>query len=334
MQIFSLLLKMKLVVALVLSSVCVLGQAYQPASAILESLVEGGALPEKILSARTVVLYTSNLTPKEVNTIHDQLVQTGIDAIAYFETDRVFAGADVTLAFNQYFSKREIDNFVIVEKMPSAFRITTCLYSGDQKIIDPVKAVWRAQHEKLPEALRILYSTALNTYKKQNMLINDVPETDLVIPVIEGRRTEAFASDLKVDRLAVQKFGDEALDRELEEIMKTYPFKYGMVESTIPEPDLRRQGYFYILRFVYSRGPVAKQLLGYEVNPGETAFVSISFDNGAERIKTIPSDTPVFKFYTRQIQFNNVYLGTRWDADVTWQQALNNFISGMKKTMR
>jgi hypothetical protein len=333
MRHFSLLMVMRFLITLVFLPAFTFGQIYKDPETILETLAEGAMLPEKILSARSVVLYTPNLTVKEVNTIHDRLVQTGIDAVAYFETDRIFAGEDVALAFSQYFLKREIDNFVIFEKKVTGFRITVTLFSGDQRILNPAQAVWRAQHESLQEALRMLYSTALNAYRRQNMLINEVPETELTIPVIEGRRTEAFAADLKVDRLAVQKFGNEVLDKELEDIMRDYPFKYALVENTIPEPELRKQGYFYILRFVCSRGPVAKQLLGYEVNPLE-AVVSISYDNGNERIKTIPTDTPVYKFYTRQIQFNNVYLGTRWDADITWQQALKNFVSGFRKTMR
>jgi hypothetical protein len=330
---FSLLVMMRVLTALVFLPALAFGQVYKDANTILETLTEGAMLPEKILSARSVVLYAPDLTSKEIHTIHDRLVQTGIDAVAYFETDRIFAGEDVTLAFSQYFLKREIDNFVIIEKRSTGFRVTVTLFSGDQHILNPTQAVWRAQHESLQEVLRMLYSTALNAYRKQNMLVNDVPEAELTIPVIEGRRTEAFAADLKVDRLAVQKFGNEALDKELEDIMRDYPFKYALVENTIPEPELRKQGYFYILRFVCSRGPVAKQLLGYEVNLLE-AVVSISYDNGNERIKTIPADTPVYKFYTRQIQFNNVYLGTRWDADVTWQQGLKNFISGFRKTMR
>jgi hypothetical protein len=309
-------------------------QIYQDAESVLGRLDTSGSLPEKILSTRSAVLYSPNVTLKEVNDIHESLVQTGIDAVAYFETDRVFAGPDVELGFIQYFKAREIENLVLVEKKAESFRVMATTFGGADGVIRVTQAVWQSQERTLKDALRVLYSTALNTFKKQNMLINDVAEVDLIVNVIAGRRTEAFASDLKVDKLAVRKFGDELLDKELEDIMANYPFKYALVDNSIAEPDLRRQGYFYILRFLHSRGPVAKQLLGYETSQAETAVVSITFPNGLEQVKTIPSDRPIYKFYFRQIEFNNVFLGTKWDADLTWQQALQNFISGFRKEMR
>lgn len=306
----------------------------QGEQSITSQLRTGSPLPEKILSARSVVLYSPTLTPKELADVHASLSRTGIDAVAYFETDKVFAGPDVIQAFSQYFPSREIECIVIIRKGESRYSILVTSYKGSKNLIDADQPAWIAEDRSLNEALRVLYSTALNTYKRQNMLIGDVPETDLSINVIVGRRTEAFTTDLKVDKLAVQKFGDEQLDKELEEIMSAYPFKYALVDNTIPELDLRKQGYFYILRYVNSRGPVAKQLLGYDVNRSETAIVSLTYSNDMVQVKTIPSDVPVFKFYTRQIEFNNVYLGTKWDADTTWQLALRNFISGLKKEMR
>jgi hypothetical protein len=292
------------------------------------------ALPEKLLSTRSAVVYSYTLSEKELNEVHSTMVRAGVDAVAYFELDRVFAGADVELAFRQYFMKREISTFIIVEKKNAAYQITVTPYKGKESLIEADQAAWRAESSSLNETLRLFYNTAFNTLKKQNMLINDIPETELVIPVITGRRSELFASDLKADRLAVLKFGDNVLDQELEEIMKAYPFKYALVDNTIPEPELRKQGYFYILRYVHTRGSVAKKLLDYEVSKAVTANASITYSGGQEQVKTIPSDQAIFKFYTRQIEFNNVFLGTKWDADVTWQAALINFIAGFRKEMR
>jgi hypothetical protein len=53
-----------------------------------------------------------------------------------------------------------------------------------------------------------------------------------------------------------------------------------------------------------------------------------------ERVKTITAETPVYKFYFRQIEFNNVFLGTKWDADVSWEKGLQNFIMGFKRELR
>ena len=309
----------------------VLGQG---SHSVLDQLKSGALLPEKILSSRSAVLYSPELTKKEVDEIHANLVRTGIDAVVYFEIDRVFAGRDVELAFSEYFIGREISNFVIVKKSTFTYQVIVTPIGGSNTLIDQDQSAWISEDAYLKEALRVLYSTALNTYRKQNLLIVDAPETGLSVNVITGRRTEAFASDLKVDKLAVQKFGDEQLDRELEEIMKDYPFKYALVDNTIPEPELRKQGMFYILCMINTRGLVAKQLLGFEVSEAETALVSVTYPNGQEQLKTISGNTPIYKFYARQIQFNNVFLGTRWDADQTWQQALKNFILGLRRELR
>jgi hypothetical protein len=325
-------MKMKLLLSFLLVPILSWAQVTPDNQSLIGKLVPGGALPEKITSTRSTVLYSPDFSQKEIGEIHAGLVRTGLDAIAYFETDRVFAGPDVEQAFSIYFTKREISNLVIIEKGGS-FKIALMPFKPAQNTIDLSLPSWQMESSTLSELMQLVYSNVLNTYKKQNMLINDVAETDLAVNVIEGRRTEAFASDLKIDRLAVRKFGEEAADARLEAVMKNYPFKYALVDQAQSEADLRKQGYFYVLQFVHTRGYAAKQLLGYEVSPSETALASITFTDGIEKVKTIPANVPVYKFYFRQIEFNNVFLGTKWDADTTWYQALENFISGFRKEM-
>lgn len=322
---------MKLILPILLISFTLSAQVEIPAP--LAQLSTGGPLPEKIMSGRSVVLYSPLLTKKEINDLHAGLVRSGIDAVVYFEIDRVFAGPDVEDAFNKYFSTREVECLVICDKQENKYSVTITPFNAKAGFVEQGQSAWSTSDAYLKEVLRQLYSQALNTYKKENLLISEVPELNLNVNIFTARRTEAFATDLKVDGLAVQKFGDER-DAALEEIMKSYPFKYKLVDADIPEPELRKQGLFYILRFVHSRGPAAKELLGYEVREGETALVSVTYDNGVERVKTIPAETPVYKFYFRQIEFNNVFLGTKWDADVSWQKGLQNFIMGFKRELR
>ena len=103
-----------------------------------------------------------------------------------------------------------------------------------------------------------------------------------------------------------------------------------MTEPGIPEKELRKQGQLYVLGFIHARGSVAKELLGYDMTKSESALLSVTFPDGQQQLKNIPSNTPVFKFYFKHIDSGNVFLGTKWDADVTWQQALINHIRGMK----
>jgi hypothetical protein len=297
-------------------------------------LKSGGTIPEEVLSKRSVVLHSYLLTPKEISTVHENLIRTGIDAIAYFKIDGVLAGNDVVQSFAEYFTKREISNIIIVQKLTAGYAITITSFNGKEELVNPDQPAWSAQSASLTEALNSVYRSALASNKKKNLLINEIPETDLPVRIIDGIRAENFAYDLKVDKLAIPTFNNAPLDKELEELLKTYPMPYQIVNNTTPEQDLRKQGFLYVLCFVHTRGIIAKELLGYPVNKSESAFVSVTYPNGQIQLKTIPANTPIFKFYVRHIDSGNVFLGTKWDAETNWQQALQNFIKGFKAELK
>ena len=301
----------------------------------IEQLNLQGNLPEKLLSTRTAVFNDYTLTEKELAEVQAYFQRTGIDAIIHFELDMLFASRDVTKAFSDYLIKREITNLVFVEKGELGYRITVTSFSGKENVIEPKQAAWSTTHRLLTEALKTLYTTASNQQKKQNLLINDLPENDAKIDPIVGKRNEFYATDLKVDPLAVPKTGDETIDKELEEIFtNNYPLKFKMTEPGVTEKELRRQGQLYVMGFIYTRGSVAKELLGYDMSKAESALLSVTYPSDSQQLKNIPSNTPVFKFYFKHIDSGNIFLGTKWDADVTWQQALLNHIRGMKAELR
>src|SRR5688572_572805 len=196
-----------------------------------EQLNLQGSLPDKLLSTRSAAFYNYTLTTKELSEVQLAFQRTGIDAIIYFELDKLFASKDVTKAFGDYLLKREITNLVFIEKNEQGYRITVTVFSGKESVIEVKQNAWSTSNRLLTEALKTLYTTAANQQKKQNLLVNDTPETDAKIESILGKRNEFFASDLKVDPLAVLKTGDETIDRELEEIFKNnYPLKFKMTE--------------------------------------------------------------------------------------------------------
>lgn len=300
----------------------------------LEQLNLQGGLPEKLLSTRTVVFYDYTLTEKEIKDMQQSFQRTGIDAVAYFELDMVMAGKDVTKAFGEYLTKREVGNLLFLQKGEQGFRLIATVYNGKETVIDNQQPAWAYSNSNLSEALKELYRST-SSQKKQNLLINDVPEVGLKINPIAGNRNEFYAIDLKVDPLAVPKTGDETTDRELEEIFKLYyPLKYKMTEPGTAEKELRRQGLLYVVCFVRTRGGVAKELLGYDMSKSESAIVSVTYPENQQQLKNIPSDTPVYKFYFKHIDSGNVFFGTKWDADLTWQQALINQLKGMKAELR
>ncbi|NJM24968.1 MAG: hypothetical protein HC859_05110 [Bacteroidia bacterium] len=124
------------------------------------------------------------------------------------------------------------------------------------------------------------------------------------------------------------------MDRVLEAMFADWPFKYKFVEPNVLEPDLRKQGSLYVLRFVYARGSIARELLGYPVTDSETAFATVAYPNGLPQVKNIPADAMVYKFYFKHIDSGNVFLGTKWDADTSWEQALKNHLKAFKAELK
>jgi hypothetical protein len=121
----------------------------------------------------------------------------------------------------------------------------------------------------------------------------------------------------------------------MELIFASYPFKYSLAEPGLSERELRQKGSLYVLCFVHTRGTIAKEILGYDTTKPESAYLSVTYnDNGEQRLKHISADTPVYKFYFKHIDSGNVFLGTKWDADVSWQQALRNHLMAFKAELK
>lgn len=271
------------------------------------------------------------MTAKELELCQHYFQRAGIDAVAYFFTDLLMAGRDVSVNTAQSLNAREISNLIVFQKSNSLYKLTLFEYNRKANFVEADAPTWVNENRVLEELLKSIYlATANGGLKKENYLINEVPETGFSINAIDGRRNEYYAIDLKVDPLAVPKFGDETLDKELEEIMKAYPFKYTLTDPGLSEADLRKQGHLFVLRFVHARAKVAKQVLGYDVTKSESAIVSISYPAEQPQVRNISVDAEVYKFYFKHIDSGNVYLGTKWDADETWQQAIVNQLRGMK----
>jgi hypothetical protein len=322
-----------LVVLLILFPLLCSGQILTEET-LLARLKSDGSITEDVLSKRSVVLYSHTFTPKEITNMHEGLVRAGIDAVGYFKLDGVLAGGEIASSYAEYFLKREIGFFVLMQKSSSGFSAWITAFNGKEDLVAQGQQAWFTKNVSLNETLNMIYRTALASNKKKNLLMNEVAETDLPVRIIDGERKENFAYDLKVDNLAIPTFNDAQQDTSLAQLMKTYPFRYKLTDHTIPDKDLRTKGYLYVLCFVHTRSSVAKELLGYPVSKSESAFVSVTYPNGQVQLKTIPADTPVFKFYIRHIDSGNIFLGTKWDAETTWQQALQNYIKAFRIEMK
>lgn len=293
-----------------------------------------GGLPEKLLTTRSAVFYDYALSPKELSNMQEYFQRTGIDAVVYFELDMLVAGRDVTSAFASYLLRREVANVFFVEKNDTDYRITCTLFNGKETVVDRSQKAWSIKNTVFLEMIKTVYREA-SAQPKHNLLINPEPETGLSINPITGKRNEFYAIDAKVDPLAVPMTGDSTVDGELKKIFaENYSLKYKLTPAGTSEKDLRKQGLLYVLCVVRTRDAVAKELLGYELKGSETEFASVSYPDALPLTKNIPANTTVYKFYFKHIDSGNAFLGTKWDADETWQQALLNQLRGMKAELR
>ncbi|MEX2234988.1 MAG: hypothetical protein WD824_22690 [Cyclobacteriaceae bacterium] len=300
---------------------------------LISRLKAGSTLPPKLLNTRSVVFYPYTMAAKELDQIQNFFQRTGIEAVIYLETDFLATGRDGSVALAEYLNAREIAHIIIVHKQ-DGYGMYAAEYNKMATLFEPDQLAWYKKEKNLDVLLQGLLRTANSTLKKENMLINEYPELAMPLNLFRGRRSEFFAIDLKVDPLAMPKFGDETMDRELEEIMKSYPYKYKLTEPGLSETQIRQDGSYYVLRFVYARDKAAHSLLGYEAAKAQSAIVSVTYPGDKPQLKNIPANTMVYKFYFNHIDSGNVFLGTKWDADLTWQQALINQIKSFKAELK
>ncbi len=287
-------------------------------------------VPADLLFSRSVILHDPGFTQRELDETQKAFQQIGIDAVAYFEKDIVLSGKDVTSSFAEYFTSRQIKYLLFFEKSSNGYQLIGTAFNQKSSLFDAVPT-WRVQNQRLSELLRTILQDSWRSQKKQNYLVNEYPETNIVVDPIKGKRQQFYAIDLKVDNLAVPKFGDEVMDKELEQFFQAnYPLKYKITQAAADERELRNQGFLYVLCYVHARGKAVREILGYDMTKAETAYASVTFPSGQLQLKTIPAETEVYKFYFRHIENGNIFLGNKWDADITWQDALRNHILGFK----
>jgi len=310
----------------------------QPAfekDALISRLSFTEAAPEGLLAMRAVVLYEDGIMQKDLEETQMAFQQTGIDAVAYFVSDYLLAGADPQKAFTNYLLSRNIAFLILFDKEKQNYRLTFIRLNGKSDLVNPASPAWRQSNPVLNELLITIYRLALSNQKKQNFLINDFPETDIPIKYFTGRRSETYTAMVKTFRIAVPKFGNEKADAALEQLLKDYfPFKYELVDPTIDERELESKGFTMVLRFVHTRGIVAKKILDYDITQIANSIASVMVVNGEAQLKTIPSEEPVYKFYIKHLEYGNIFLGNKWDADTSWQTALANHLQLMRQDLK
>ncbi len=288
--------------------------------------------PPNLLSSRAVALYDYRLSTAEINEYQKGFQRIGLDAIAWFPIDVVMAGEDAIKAYSAYFTERQVAFILFADKGGDGFRLTATPFTVKPALFDVSKPAWQVSRVKLNDLMTTLLQDSWRAQKKANYLVNEKPELDLSVDIVKGRRQEFYAIDLKVDNLAVPKFGNVAMDTVLERFFeKNYPLKYKLFDAGTSEQDMRSKGFTYVLCYVHTRAEAAKEVLDYDLSKNEKSFASIAYPDGQLQLKVLPKEEVVYKFYFRHIDNGNIFLGTKWDADIQWLDALRNHVLGFKQ---
>lgn len=302
-------------------------------------------------------------------TAHAQFRKMGIDAIGYYFMDDLKSGSDPALYFAEELRKRQVKNIILLSRVPlkingkitERYVLVITPFNGENSFISNGQQAWKTQGKEMDKILKVLGKEVYRSKQpKTNFLIADLPEFFTDAEVIKGRRIPTYARDLKVDKLAVplstiveipDKRPGGAINKNvekeiieynktvtrdntrLENIMKSYPLKYELTEAST-DKELYNQGFQYVLLKLNTTGVNIREMLDYEMNPMETDYITVKNKDGKTTLRSIPVNAPVYKYYVKHLYTKDVYTGTKWDADETWEEALENFIAKMKEDLK
>jgi hypothetical protein len=234
-------------------------------------------------------------------------------------------------------------------------------FNGDSKFMDHGQSAWREQNRNYEKALnntlKDIYRAELN---EGNHLIINSPEYFSEVSVIRNNRFDEYPRDLKIDKLAVPLFEEikipenrpggsinENLEKTIEEhnrevaarntelkrIMESYPLRYDFVSADMNDRDIWESGFQFVIKRMNTTGRAIRYMLGYNVDPSETDYVTLKKNGDSNNLQTIPVSAPVNKYYVKHVNNGDVFLGSGWDADENWQEALKNYLKNLKEEL-
>ncbi|MFK7953377.1 MAG: hypothetical protein AB8B73_11070 [Ekhidna sp.] len=321
-------------------------------------------IPTNLNNSRSAVIINMPNKKGEFTELGDwkALASAAYSGFVKMKLDAIFCVNQVDLqsstssyeTFVETFNKRRIKNLIFVTQNKNGFEIIVTAFKGTSSLLSNNQTAYRVSSEKLKDALLSLGREIRRAELEQgNFLIPDKPSFLSGKSIIEKTQLKNYPGQLRRSVLAVERFskmpdsdGNEevsnkisaynaAIDlknQELDSIMKSYPYKYVMVDPMSDE-ELLRNRHQFILRSITGSTSGVRKMLEFDVVPSETDFVSmIPIMPDRTTIKTIPRNAIVTKFYVKQNISKNVHVG-EWDADDTWQAALKNMIGNLSQRL-
>lgn len=303
---------------------------------MVERIIVNGTLPEDIRSGKSLMLIMCDSTTSCENwkqlaeEAQPVLAQSGIDAVATYYFEDVLSGVEPFRTFLTEFESRNITHLVIIRQSINGYDVLlTPFHKND--LIKEGQPAWKTSSAELSKAMQNIYLAASNSgYKVRNFLILRQPEYGNMVNIFQARRAEFYDLNFSSDKLAVYPFADTA---EIHRVMEAYPYKYEIIDASIPEKELRSEGFDFVLYYVHTRAENTKKLLGYEANDKVTSYISETLKDGKTTLSTISKETPVYKFYIKHVYSGNIFLGKKWDAATQWQDALSNYIALLRQEL-
>jgi hypothetical protein len=319
-------------------SLLLVTSAFAQEERLISQLKMSETAPEGLLSSKSAVLFDSKYNLDELGQIQQGFQQIGIDADFYIDAEKALSGIDPERAYSAYLTTREIKFLLILTKGADGYSFYATEFSNTMNYVTKDAFAWKVSSRSVDGMLAVIYRDSWLREKKQNFLINDIPEMEIQVPMITGRRSELFPLDLKIDNMAIPKVEDVSMQAEVDTLFKhlyPYPEKAKVVAMPADEKDLVKQGFQFVLLYVRLNGKASHEILGYDMTKAfATAYGSMTYQNGTAQVKTISADLPVYKFYIKHLRSGNVFLGRNWDADETLAQALKNYLMGLRTELK
>lgn len=309
-------------------------------------LTEEVSLPPTFLQEKAAVFILDIDNEREwkkyATKMHRHLQRAGVDVVAYYNANDVFANYQIRQNFFEEITMRQITNLIIFDAA-AGYKISGMAMPTDpNELLNgyPAKSVFNTDLEEVGnDFFKMIFSQGL---KKTNFLIIDQPDYIELVPLVTGKRFESYNPDVKIDKLAVSKFdrnfpeqSAEEANEVLKEIMESYPFRFEWVESQIEDESalVRTRGTQFVMYVAYGHGSSLKRLLGYKVDSAETMYISLRRGEKGS-VKQWKANDLVYKFYMKHVYSGDFYMGSQWDADSNWEQALINFIENLKTDLK
>ncbi len=265
---------------------------------------------------------------KVTKQVQQNLGLMGVDAIGFVHGDDWTASAESQAIFRQFFETRQVKQLIRIGQANGLYVLSIEPWGGNT-------SPWRIEGGSLNQVLfRLGKAIKESGQVAENFLPADEPEIYVDVPFSKWTASVNYPDAIKRLKIGVAKRASDADNRKLEQLMQRYPFAFELIDYTDDE-DAFRRGYQFVLVSMSTTGESIKRLLNYKTVSGVTHYMStVAADSTQTKIKAIPADAFVHKFYFRNTVNHEAFVGTDWDADVSWQQSLTNFIQNLRIAFR